>query len=97
MPRKSHNPAVFYENYIPDTLIRPIKDRPKQIDRWSYLEKTRYYKTVWENEKTLEHIKKHGKLPEGMTKKDEKTLKALKLISQREGKLVLHKFIQDMV
>ena len=95
MRKRRYSPAVYYDNYVPDTLNRPIKDRPKRMERWSYLEKTSYSKTVWDNADILRYIKKHNEAPEGTTPKQIKELKSLKLISQRNGKLYLHKLSAD--
>lgn len=92
---RRYSPAVYYDNYIPDTLIRPIKDRPKRMEQWSYLEKTSYYKTVHENREILEYIYKNSEAPEGTTEKQIKELKSLKLIAQRNKKLYLHKLCLD--
>lgn len=97
MRRRRHSPAVYYDNYIPDTLNRPIKSRPNRIDRWSYLEKVTYYKIINTHKKTLEYIKKHGEAPPGKTKEDIKHLKELRLIVQRNSSLFIHKIIEDLI
>ena len=92
---RRYNPALYYQNYIPNTLNRPMKDRPKRMTQWSYLEKTSYNKSITENEEILEYIHRNNEAPEGTPSKQIKELKALKLVSQRGKGLCIHKLAAD--
>lgn len=82
----------YYDSRIPETLIRPFKDRPKKFENWTYMEKAQYGDMVEKNWDTLEYVYKNHELPPGFTAKMARELQILKMLSQRKDKSTGRKY-----
>lgn len=82
MRRRRYYSAFYNDNYIPDTLLRPVKDRPNW-DRWSYLEKITFKDLIDEYRTQLEYIREHKQLPPDMDRKTARMLQQNKILSQK--------------
>ena len=87
---------MTYSNKLPDLLVRPFEQRPRDVENWNDRERLLLREAIDHYKNELQHIKETNMLPESWTWREAKAFRRMRLISQSGKGWKINRSIEKM-